>query len=175
MDGLWVQKAGADQVTDLQPLLDAILVRTGLPISLEGIYRWIAFLPSRVNPRVPVANRYFGAFQDRRLKLRGIEARRHDTAPFIKKIQIELLETLASWPADRPAPEQHPEALLVIFRKLIRRCLADLRYDRIPLADLLVTQKLSREPDTYRRPTPLAQAVAPLQAAGQTIHSQEEG
>ena len=55
----------------------------------------MAFLPSRVDERMPVANRYFGVFQDGSLKVRGIEARRRDTPAFIAEAQMELLECLA--------------------------------------------------------------------------------
>ena len=64
VDGLWVKKDGARTPQDFQPMLDEIAARTGLPIALDGIYRWVAFLPSRVDSRLPVANRYFGVFQD---------------------------------------------------------------------------------------------------------------
>lgn len=63
VDGLWVKKPGVRHNEQVRPLLDEITVRTGLPIALEGIYRWVAFLPSRLDARVPVANRYFGVFQ----------------------------------------------------------------------------------------------------------------
>ena len=33
--------------------MDEIVARTGLPIALEGIYRWVAFLPSRLDQRIP--------------------------------------------------------------------------------------------------------------------------
>jgi DNA polymerase-2 len=79
VDGLWVKKQGYRDVHAFQPLLDEIITRTGLPIALDGIYRWVAFLPSRMDERVPVPNRYFGVFQDGSLKMRGIEVRRHDT------------------------------------------------------------------------------------------------
>jgi DNA polymerase-2 len=46
VDGLWVKKPGANTVADFQPVLEAISERTGLPISLDGIYRWVAFLPA---------------------------------------------------------------------------------------------------------------------------------
>jgi len=38
---------------------------------MDGVYRWVVFLPSRVNERVPVANRYFGVFQSGEIKVRG--------------------------------------------------------------------------------------------------------
>jgi DNA polymerase II len=85
-------------VQDVQPLLDEIARRTGLPIALEGIYRWVAFLPSRSDERLSVANRYFGLFQDGSLKLRGLEARRGDTPPFIAAVQLGLLDRLANLP-----------------------------------------------------------------------------
>ncbi len=49
VDGLWVKKPEAKEVIDFQPLLEEISRRTGLPIALDGIYDWVAFLPSRVN------------------------------------------------------------------------------------------------------------------------------
>ena len=45
--------------------------RTDLPIAPEGIYRWVAFLPSRMDEacRSPT---HFGVFDDGSFKVRGI-------------------------------------------------------------------------------------------------------
>ena len=40
-------------------------------------------------------NRYFGVYQDGTLKVRGIEARRHDTPVFFRKFQQEVLEIMS--------------------------------------------------------------------------------
>jgi len=48
--------------------LAAIEGQTGIPIALEGVYRWVAFLPSKRDKRIPVPNRYFGVFQDGEIK-----------------------------------------------------------------------------------------------------------
>jgi DNA polymerase elongation subunit (family B) len=40
-------------------------------------------------------NRYFGVFQDGEIKYRGIEARRHDTPPWVAKTQLAVLQCLA--------------------------------------------------------------------------------
>jgi len=164
VDGMWVRRPGASTVSDFQPLLDEIMARTGLPVAMEGIYRWVAFLPSRSDRRVPVANRYFGVFQDGSLKYRGIEARRHDTPLFIVRTQIELLKELAA--AHTP---QHEAAILPKMVLLLRRRLAALRAGRLPVDELLVTQKLSRVLDDYRTPSPVARAVTQLVATGKTI------
>jgi DNA polymerase-2 len=164
VDGLWVSRPGASRVADFQPLLDEIAARSGLPIALDGIYRWVAFLPSRRNERIPVANRYFGVFQDGSLKVRGIEARREDTPPFIVQTQMEMLEILAQAPDADALPDYLPMALA-----RLRRSLNDLNTGRLALEDCLVTQKVSRTLEEFRTPSPAAVALAQLQAAGKSL------
>ena len=94
VDGLWIQRDGADQA-EYDRLISQIQNQTGLRVALEGVYNWLAFLPSRTEPRVAVANRYFGAYEDGSVKVRGIEARRHDTPPFIRNTQLEMLALLS--------------------------------------------------------------------------------
>jgi DNA polymerase-2 len=174
VDGLWIQKEGTTQPGDLmtpavqpadfQPVLDEIARRTGLPIALDGIYRWVAFLSSRQDQRVPVANRYFGVFQDNSLKLRGIETRRQDTPPFIAETQLEILQRMARASDASSLPDCLPEILA-----LLRRRLADLRRGRVSLEKLLVSQKMSKALDEYRDPSPAARAARQLAACGKTV------
>ena len=163
VDGMWVQKPGAAAVADFQPVLEAVTERTGLPIALDGVYRWVAFLPSRLDERVPVPNRYFGVFQDGSLKVRGIEARRRDTCAFVGETQMQILELLAQAPDAGRLPAYLPQILA-----LLRRKLSDLRARRVPLSALVVGQKLSRALEEYRSPSPAARAAAQLQAAGKS-------
>ena len=118
-DGLWVKRKGIKTKTAVQPLLDEIERQTGLPIALEGFYKWIAFLPSKLDERVPVPNRFFGAFESGEIKVRGIEMRRHDTPSFIAKIQRRLVEQLAKTP--------DLNACLPTLIEYLRRCLHALR------------------------------------------------
>jgi DNA polymerase-2 len=164
VDGLWVQKEGADQISDFQPLLENILDRTGLPISLEGVYRWIAFLSSRPDPRVPVANRYFGLFQNGVWKVRGIELRRSDTPKWIKKVQGEILALLADAPQAGQLTGQLPHV-----HTLLQTRLRELRQGKVPLAELLVSQKLSRPLEEYKVPSPAARAAAQLARIGKHL------
>ena len=41
VDGLWVKRKGIKSKATVQPLLDEIESNTGLPIALEGFYRWV--------------------------------------------------------------------------------------------------------------------------------------
>lgn len=164
VDGMWVQKDGCRTVADFQPLLDAILERTGLPIALDGVYRWVAFLSSRQDSRVPVPNRYFGVFQSGEIKVRGIELRRRDTPAFVVETQAEMLRLLARAPDAEALPGLLPEV-----QALVRRRLSDLKRGRIPLEKLVVRQTLSRTLEEYRSPSPAARALLQLQPLGKSL------
>jgi DNA polymerase-2 len=162
VDALWVKRD--EQITDdaARQLMAKITKRTNLPIALEGIYRWIVFLSSRLDKRVPVPNRYFGVFADGTLKTRGIECNRHDTPPFIAKTQLRVLQKLAALPEEQPLRTALP-ALILIWRQSV----ADLRDGRLPLEELLVSHRVSREPDEFRTQSPAARALAQLARTGQ--------
>ena len=161
VDGLWVDRPGARERPDYEALLDEIQCDTGLHIALEGVYRWLAFLPSRVEPRVTVANRYFGAFEDGTLKVRGIEARRHDTPTFIRETQLGALEILAEAPDAAGFRRLLPEAIAYAGHRL-----QALRAGRAPLDELVVAHNLSRRPEEFVVRTAAARVAGELTRAG---------
>jgi len=166
VDGMWVKKPGVSKVADLQSLLDEITDRTHLPIALEGIYRWVAFLPSRQNKRVPVPNRYFGTYQNGTLKIRGIEARRGDAPAFVAETQMQILRILSQDGSKKPSIESLQSALALVHQKLKK-----LRAGRMPLEDLIVSQRLSRELENYRQPSPPARAATQLAKNGRVLRA----
>ncbi len=154
VDALWLKKPGVSRKEDYDELLWEISMRTGLGVSLDGIYRWVAFLPSRMDARVPVANRYFGVFQDGSLKIRGIEARRRDTPPWVTEVQRRMLNRLSHAGSVAALPVQ-VEAAFRIFEGALR----DLREGRVVPEKLVVTSRISHELESYRSPTPGARAA----------------
>ena len=164
VDGLWIDKPGARQRPDYEVLLEEIRTQTGLQIGLEGVYRWLAFLPSRVEARVPVANRYFGTFEDGSIKVRGIEARRHDTPTFVRETQLGMLEILAKGQGVAGFRSAVPSAINYAARQLQR-----LRAGQVPVRDLLVTHRLSRRPDEYIARTVAARVAQELTLAGVSL------
>ncbi len=142
-DAVWVEKEGATE-DDYRRLGEAITEATGMPIALEGVYRWIAFLPSKGNPRVGVPNRYAGAFADGEAKARGIASRRSDTPPFIAGFQRELLRRMAE---ARGIGELR--AMLPELREAVEAAARELREGRVPPEALSVSRRLSREPGRY--------------------------
>jgi DNA polymerase-2 len=161
VDGLWVHHPEKTQPEEIQPLLLEIQERTGLPISLDGIYRWVVFVGSRQNKQRPVANRYFGVFQDGTLKVRGIDARRRDSTPFVSEAQTHLLELLAN--------AHNPESALPEAIAFLKSRLRALRNGEVGLTDLLVRQRLGRKMEAYRTLPPAARAVQQLNTVGKTL------
>jgi DNA polymerase-2 len=164
VDGLWIHKPGARRQPDYEALLEEIRARTGLRVGLEGVYRWLAFLPSRTEPRVAVANRYFGAFEDGSLKVRGIEVRRRDTPRFIKETQLEILNILAKGHDAAGFRAAVPEAVICAKRRLMA-----LRAGRVPVNELIVTHRLSRQPEEYVMRTAAARVAHQLIETGVTL------
>jgi DNA polymerase-2 len=164
VDCLFVQKAGCQKAADFSPLLAAIAAQTGIPIALDGVYRWVAFLPSKRDKRIPVPNRYFGVFQDGEITYRGIELRRHDTPPWVAKTQLAILQCLAQAETLEQVQEYIPGAL-----EIVERANRDLKAGRVPVEDLLVTQRLSRDLEGYKTPSPAARAARQLVGMGKSV------
>jgi DNA polymerase-2 len=167
VDSLWVQKAGADR-NDYLELKAEIEAETGFAISFEGIYKWIAFLPSKVNPGVPVLNRYFGAYQSGDLKVRGIEARRHDTPPAFARCQMETLKVLAKADTIAEAKGKTPECIRIFLRHA--EALAD---HQTPASELAFSTNLSKAPDEYTTMTVQHAAIRQLVGEGASLHAGE--
>jgi len=164
VDCLFVQQEGFRWPSDFTPLMETIVDKTGIPIAMEGVFKWVAFLSSKRDARVPVPNQYFGAFQDGSIKYRGIELRRRDTTLWVRKIQLGVLEILAS--AD--TPQEWAECVPDVHA-FVEHAKHKLKAGRVPHEELIVRQKLSRALDGYKSPSPAARAALQLQAIGREI------
>jgi DNA polymerase-2 len=159
VDGLWGQKEGvtAAEITALQAEVNR---RTQLTLALEGVYRWLAFLPSRTDARIAVPNRYFGVFQDGRVKVRGLALRRRDTCNWVRTGQQGLLQRLAEAP-DYPSAATLQTALAYLHAHAER-----LRTGQVPMAALVCAQTLSRPPEAYRVASSAAEVARQRRASG---------
>ena len=143
-DSLWIRKK-ATKESEYEALVRDIERATNLPLEVAGVYKWVAFLTSRVNGYATVPNRYFGALDDGEIKIRGIEARRGDTPAFIKNLQNDLLAEMA--PAGTRA---ELAALLPQLLEIVAMAIDRLRAGQVPMQDLVLTYRLSRDPQEYK-------------------------
>jgi DNA polymerase-2 len=167
VDSLWVKKTntGRDEYLQLKSEMEET---TGFPMSFEGVYKWVTFLPSKVDSNLPVLNRYFGAYEDGRLKVRGIEARRHDTPLAFTKCQMQILRILAKADSIDEAKSRVPECIHIF----LEHANALERHDT-PATELAFTTNLSKGANEYTSMTVQRSAVNRLVGEGAQLHAGE--
>jgi DNA polymerase-2 len=164
VDSLFICRPDATQEEDFQSLLDEIQQETKLPIEVEEVYSWMAFISSRQNPDLSVANRFFGLQSDGEYKIRGLASRREDTPWFVAGTQLRVLQILGKEKDPSQLTNRLPEVLSMVQERV--SALSD---RKIPLNDLLITQILSRELNEYRVSSPVARAAHQLQSIGRNV------
>lgn len=167
-DSLWLKK---DNATDeeLEQLANEIEEVTGLPIVWEDRYRWVAFLNSRVDARRAVPNKYFAAGREGGTKIRGIEARRHDTPLWIENVQREVIEQLSQASTRREMAALVPQLMHRITQELDR-----LRAGHVPFYQLTIACSLSKLPNEYKVNNLNAAVARQLEAHGIELHAGEQ-
>jgi DNA polymerase elongation subunit (family B) len=170
VDSIWVKKQKNDNATtknDYIKLKDTIESNIEFDISFEGIYKWIAFLPSEINSHLPVLNRYFGVFEDGSLKVRGIETRRHDTPQFLSQCQNEILEILAQ---GNSISDIKQNKLCLIIKK-VEDYISLLKSRKVEPENLVFTKLLSKDCDKYdkKRNTLESSAIRQLELNGEYL------
>jgi len=169
VDSLWLKKEGASP-REYVELCEAVSREIGVQLNVEGRYRWIVFLPSRVHVEVPVLNRYYGVFESGKIKVRGIEAVRRDIPPFVKRAQMDMIRILAKASNSEAFMKRIPESVEV-FGGYVEK----LKKKDVDVRDLIISKQLSMHPDRYAHD--VFQAIAAKQlikegievSAGQTI------
>jgi DNA polymerase elongation subunit (family B) len=167
VDSMWIQKRGATEA-EVLGLCRAIQEAVGIGINLEGIYKWVSFLPSRVKPAVSVANRYLGAFRSGELKIRGIDLRRSDTPPLVAEAQQRMVEVLARADDLAGFAARIPEVLEVFVEYAWR-----LREGQVRLADLTIKRTVSKEANEYKTNSHVGLASRQMADRGVAVHPGE--
>jgi DNA polymerase elongation subunit (family B) len=161
VDSMWLKKPNASDA-EYKEVCAQIEKELGLPIGFEGRYKWIVFLNSRMNPKVPVLNRYYGVFEDGTLKVRGIDLRRHDTPEVIRKCQSDMLTVLSQADDSQEFKKLIPKSIAIV-----KAYVSALRTHEVPIEQLAVEKRLSKGTNEYTNLVPQAIAAAHLAREGQ--------
>ena len=155
VDSLWVK--GAAGCSPPHRLSRRISICTGIRIDVEGRYKWIVFLPSK-GTGVGALTRYYGAFENKTLRIRGVELRQHNTPVFLKNAQQEMLAVL-----QHAADAAEFRSLLPKSIDVLRRFAAALRDHLADPQDLVFTTTVSQEIERYKVHTLPKSALLQLQ------------
>jgi DNA polymerase elongation subunit (family B) len=168
VDSFWLRKSDATR-EEYEDLCKIIRERLGLPISFEGTYKWIVFLSSKTDSKVGVLNRYYGIFEDGKLKIRGIDLRRHDTPEVVSKCQDGMLDIFTGARDSSEFRLLIPKAL-----RVLEKFVFSLREGNVSLEDLVIVRNLSKNPDEYTHQVPQAIAARHLVAQGGSVHAGQQ-
>jgi DNA polymerase elongation subunit (family B) len=145
VDSLWVFKDRA-LAQDYQELREEIERVTKFKLAIEGVYKWIVFLPSKVDSQNQVPTRYFGAFEkNHELKVRGIEWRRRDAPLYFKACQEKILKKLAKCDNQEELSRCARTEGIAIFDEFA----GNLEKHDAPPLSLLITRRLSKNLSEY--------------------------
>ena len=168
VDSFWLRKKEATR-GEYEDLCKEIRDKLRLPVSFEGVYRWIVFLSSKTDSKVGVLNRYYGVFEDGKLKVRGIDLRRHDTPDIVRQCQSDMLEIFIKARNSNEFRLLIPSAL-----KVLEKFVCLLRDGSVPLENLVIVRNLSKNPDEYTHQVPQAIAARHLVAQGGSVHAGQQ-
>ncbi len=141
VDSLWLR--AKDNAEPLERVVQHISDTAGIPLDVEGRYKWIVFLPCKTTG-VGALNRYYGLFEDGEMKLRGIELRKHDTPPFINIMEEAMLGIFSEANNAAEFQERIPKAL-----DIVRATLWKLQKGEIPLEAGVLTRVITKPLEEY--------------------------
>jgi DNA polymerase, archaea type len=165
VDSLWLKKENAD-LEEYKDLCKQVSQEIEVPLNFEGHYKWIVFLPSKMHPNIGVLNRYYGVMENGKLKVRGIEVRKHDTPKFVYDAQMEMINVFSTANNSAEFMKKIPEALNVV--KVYRKKLLD---GDVPIGDLIVSKHLSKNPKHYKQHVSQVIAAEQLIKEGSEVHA----
>ena len=154
---------------DYLKLKESIEKETGFALTFEGIHKWIAFIHSKQHNILPVPNRYFGVYKNGIIKVRGIEARRHDTPVFFRKFQLEALEIMSEGNNIKEV-----KSLLPKVKDIYYKYVQLLKENKVPIDELTFNKRLSKDSNKYQnRNTIESNALTKLNNEGKFLKAGE--
>ncbi|MAF93707.1 hypothetical protein CMO85_03470 [Candidatus Woesearchaeota archaeon] len=124
---------------------ERISTQVGIPLEFEAHYDFIAFLPSRMHGSGSLTK--YWAYSDGEFKVRGIELRQHSTPVWVRELQQHGLKLLAEGERLQGLPSLATQrTVLVHYRRELQRLSAG----DVPLSDLVITRRTSKDLGQYR-------------------------
>jgi DNA polymerase elongation subunit (family B) len=158
IDSLWVKpKNGCVKPNSLSRMISN---QTGIRIDVEGHYKWIVFLPSKITG-VGALNRYYGLFDNGEIKVRGIELRQKNSPKFLKNMQNDMIIVFSKATNAKEFLDMIPETVDVIKKYAIKVINLEVEHK-----DLLIKTCVSRDISEYKVDTLVKSALFQLRALG---------
>jgi len=158
IDSLWVKpKQGCVNPNRLSRMISN---QTGVRMDVEGHYKWIVFLPSKIHD-VGALNRYYGLFDNGEIKVRGVELRQRNSPIFLKDMQRDMINAFSKANNSSEFLRTIPDAVEVM--KEYGRRMINHEFNQ---EDLIITTCVSRDITEYKVNTLAKCAMLQLRKIG---------
>ncbi|MFW9951179.1 MAG: DNA polymerase domain-containing protein, partial [Candidatus Thorarchaeota archaeon] len=143
-------------------IADEISEHTNIPMSWDGRFNIIVFLPSRAEPDIPTLSHYWGIKSDGEVKVRGIEVRRRDIPKVVKEAQYALIDVFKGVTTAKEFMQRVPKAKNVLVHYIDK-----IESGKISREELSIRQRISRSPSNYKVNSYQAVAAKQLERSGE--------
>jgi len=143
---------------------EEITKSVGIPMSWDGRYNVIVFLPSRAEPDIPALSHYWGIKSNGEVKVRGIEVRRRDVPKIIKDAQYAFIDVFQGASSVKEFMRRIPKAKNVFYRYIDK-----IETGKISREELTIRQRISRKPSQYKVNSYQAVAARQLERSGVVV------
>ncbi|MHA1298009.1 MAG: DNA polymerase domain-containing protein [Candidatus Helarchaeota archaeon] len=170
VDSLWLQddeEYTDNSINKYLELCKEIEEETKIPMEYNGCYKFIVFLPTQANPQIGTLNHYYGVFKNGKIKVRGIELRRHDAPEIVKNAQKKMIEYFAKHANNSM---EFKKLIPKVKKEVLQKYINKIRNHDYNLEDLLITTRISRYPHQYKNNSRQAIAAKQLTNLGIEIH-----
>ncbi len=143
-------------------IANEITEHTNIPMSWDGRFNIIVFLPSRAEPDIPTLSHYWGIKSEGEIKVRGIEVRRRDIPKVVKEAQYALIDVFKGATTTKEFMQQIPKA-----KTLFVHYINKIESGKISREELTIRQRISRKPSNYKVNSYQAVAAKQLERSGE--------
>ena len=165
VDSMWLQDTENRTPEEFEKatkkLAKEITEETRIPMSWDGRFNVIVFLPSRAEPDVPALSHYWGIKSNNEIKVRGIEVRRRDIPKIVKDAQYSFIDVFKGATSVEEFKRRIPQA-----KRVFHQYVDLIKKGNLSREDLTIRQRISRKPSKYKVNSYQAVAARQLENSG---------
>ncbi|MFX1357684.1 MAG: DNA polymerase domain-containing protein [Promethearchaeota archaeon] len=165
VDSMWLKDKKRRTIEEFEEITKQIAKEitehTKIPMSWDGRFDVISFLPSRAEPDIPALSHYWGIKSSGELKVRGIDVRRRDVPKIVKEAQYAFINVFKGAKTQKEFMERMPE----VKKKLLQYA-NRIQNGSVSRDELTIRQRISRRPSHYKVNSYQAVAAKQLERSG---------
>ncbi len=168
VDSIWLQDTKGRTPEEFErvtkKVAQEITEQTKIPMSWDGRFDCIVFLPSRAERDIPALSHYWGVKSNGEIKVRGIEVRRRDAPKIVKDAQFAWIDVFKGATTKEKFVNRIPRAKELLYEYIDR-----IESGKVSRDELTIRQRISRSPSKYKVNSYQAVAARQLERSGVVV------